>query len=131
MLSGNVDEISRMVIAGWAADDAMPEQAVDVTIFVNGCRMAQTTCMRLREDLVQSNRYGSGRHGFRYEFSNPLRKDTEHRVLVVFSSTGEPVPRGNKVLSPLGGSPELAPLLVSGARPFRHDSTNEHLGDIA
>src|ERR1700704_5382546 len=44
MFHGHVDNVSRQQIEGWAADDAAPEQPIDISILVNGRRVAQVLC---------------------------------------------------------------------------------------
>jgi len=64
MIQGHVDRITRQVITGWAADTAAPDEQIDITIFVNGRKMAQLACDQPRPDLRHMGMYGEGRHGF-------------------------------------------------------------------
>ena len=60
MLRSHVDLISTACISGWAVDSARPDDPVDVSIFVDGRKLAQITCDQLREDLVGGYRQVRG-----------------------------------------------------------------------
>src|SRR5690242_17543729 len=69
---------------------------------------ARISCDRPRSDLERSGQYGSGRHGFFYEFPQPLPQGEETRVTVVFSATGAALGRGDWLLDDTGAT-ALAP----------------------
>src|SRR5579863_10632654 len=98
MLHGHVDEVSHQRVQGWAADDMRPDETLDVSIFVDGCKVAQVACDRRREDLAQTGQYGNGDHGFLYRFAEPLPASSETRLSVRFSLTGAPLGRGDCLL---------------------------------
>lgn len=112
MLQGHVDSISHERIEGWAADDAAPEQRVDVSILVNARLVARIACDLPREDLGRTGQYSDGRHGFVYEFPKPLPSAAETRVTVVFSEAGAPLARGDRMVSSQGVTvlPKAAPV---------------------
>jgi hypothetical protein len=112
MLIGHVDEISRTGVEGWAADDTRPDEAIDVSVFVDGRKIAQFACDRPREDLQETGQYGDGNHGFAYRFPTPLPTTAPVRLAVRFSSTGVPLVKGDCLLSDAGvaGIPPVAPL---------------------
>lgn len=95
MLQGHVDKISHQLVEGWAADSANPDDPVDVSIFVNGVKIAQVVCDRSREDLLQAALYGNGNHGFSYKFGDSLPAGTEARISVRFSQSGYPLVHGD------------------------------------
>jgi hypothetical protein len=98
MLYGHVDEVSHQRVQGWAADDTRPDEALDISIFVDGRKVAQVMCDRRREDLAETGQYGSGNHGFVYRFAEPLPTSSPTRLSVRFSLTGAPLGRGDCLL---------------------------------
>lgn len=98
MLHGHVDEVSRQRVQGWAADEKRPDETLDVSIFVDGRKVAQVECNRRREDLAQTGQYGNGHHGFMYRFAEPPPASNETRLSVRFSLTGAPLGRGDCIL---------------------------------
>ena len=102
MFHGHIDNVSRQQIEGWAADDASPEQSIDISILVNDRRVAQVLCDQPREDLRRTRQYGAGRHGFLFRFPEPLSEKTEVRVTVLFSETGAPLARGDWLVDDAG-----------------------------
>ncbi|MGA3402480.1 MAG: hypothetical protein ABSC95_24990 [Acetobacteraceae bacterium] len=99
MIQGHVDRITRQVITGWAADTAAPDEQIDITIFVNGRKMAQLACDQPRPDLRHMGMYGEGRHGFRYEFAPPLPTAEAARIAVRFAESGAWLGHGNALLA--------------------------------
>ena len=99
MFYGHVDNVSRQQIEVWAADDAAPEQPIDISILVNGRKVAQVLCDHPREDLRRTKQYGSGRHGFLFQFPEPLSEGTKARVTILFSQTGAPLVRGDWLMN--------------------------------
>jgi hypothetical protein len=108
MFHGHIDSISPLSIDGWAADAANPDESVDVSIHINMRFAVRITCDRPRSDLKRSGQYGSGRHGFFYEFPEPLPQDETTRVTAVFSATGAALGRGDWALD-VNGPTALAP----------------------
>ncbi len=123
MQVGHVDRITRRSVSGWAAESDDMDQAVTVTILVNGERYDHVVCDRLREDLRIRGSYGNGLHGFLHEFSPPLPEGAELRVAVRFADTGQPVWNGDAVLPRGGGDaimlppPPQAPMLPAPTSP--------------
>jgi hypothetical protein len=95
---GFVDEITRHRVAGWAADPPYPDDPVEVSIFVDGRKVAQLVADLLRPDLARSGMYGSGRHGFIYHFSPPLAEDADVKVAVRFALSGDLIDGGAGLL---------------------------------
>lgn len=117
MLHGHVDEVSRRAIQGWAADDANPGTALDVSIFINGRKIAQVACSRPRQDLRQTGQYGDGNHGFAFQFAQPLSDDEETHLSVRFSQTSGSLTRGDCIIA-ADGIRVIPPLLpLSPAEP--------------
>jgi hypothetical protein len=116
-LAGYVGMIESGVVAGWAADTAVPDGVVDILIYVDGKRVARVACDIFREDLLRSGRFGQGRHGFRYEFSPPLPAALQLRVCVRFAATGAVLRDASKTL----GEAPLRPILVTA--PGRSGTT--------
>lgn len=88
MLEGYVDQVTPQGVSGWAADDEVPDRIIEVLIFVNGTKVARVTCDRLREDLRRTERFGEGRHGFRYSLEDAIPDDAAVDVGVHFADTG-------------------------------------------
>jgi hypothetical protein len=118
MLRGHIDTITCERVEGWAADEADPDRAVDISVYVDGRKVAQATCDRPRRDLEQTGQYGAGDHGFRYEFAEPLPAGTITRVAVVFCENGCPLARGEWVLYADGRSDVVAPDVPRGDEPL-------------
>jgi hypothetical protein len=95
MLHGHVDAITRRGIRGWAADDERSDQAVQILIFVDGCKLAQIGCVTPRPDLLQLGIFGLGPHGFAYEFPEQLGDTSEKRVSIRYARTGKLLNRGD------------------------------------
>lgn len=113
MLHGHLDEVSHQSIQGWAADDARPDEPVDISVFIDGRKVAQVACNRPREDLAQTGQYGNGRHGFSYRFGTALSQVKDIHLSVRFSQSGASLSRGECILNSKGVRVllEPAPLL--------------------
>jgi hypothetical protein len=98
MLRGHVDLLTSTVLAGWAVDLTRPNEPVDICVFVDGHKLVQLTCNRLREDLIGDGGLGNGRHGFRYNPYPPLTGPAPRRVTVRHASTGRILGKGDVVL---------------------------------
>lgn len=97
MRGGHVDAISRRVVAGWAADPEQPGDRLTVTITVDGQTLGEVVADRLRNDLASLGRFGDGRHGFSFEYPEPLDTAREHVVRVAFPD-GKLLPNGEQRL---------------------------------
>src|ERR1700712_2598819 len=95
MYQGHVDRITRQSVTGWAAETTTPDEYVDISIFVNGRKLAQIACDEARPDLRDIGPYGKGRHGFRYEFKPPLPDAPQVAVAVRFADSGTLLGNGN------------------------------------
>jgi hypothetical protein len=100
MLRGHVDGLTRKRVVGWAAASDSPELIVEVSVFVGDIKIAQIACNSPRSDLQKLGTFGDGAHGFRFEFPEPLAKDTDQRVMIRHSDTGELLNNGEIVLRP-------------------------------
>lgn len=107
MRGGHVDAVSRRVVAGWAADPERPGERLTVTIEVNGAAAGTVVADRLRNDLASLGRFGDGRHGFSFEFAEPLPPATEHVVRVTYED-GVRLPNGEQRI-PAAAAPRPAP----------------------
>jgi hypothetical protein len=115
MRGGHVDAISRRVVAGWAADPDRPEDRLTVSISVNGQHLGDIVADRLRNDLASLGRFGDGRHGFSFTFSEPLADDADHVVRVVYQDDGAKLPNGEQRIAATTAPPPPPPPPV--ARP--------------
>jgi hypothetical protein len=98
MLRGNVDRVTRASVSGWAAREDSPDGAVDVSIYIDGGKVAQIKCTSPRPDLKQLGIFGDGAHGFRFEFSDPVEADADRRVTVRFSDGGKLLGNGDVLI---------------------------------
>ena len=98
MLRGHVDMVSRQLISGWAASTSDPNEVLGVSIFVDDQKIGQVDCALPRADLQQLGTFGHGMHGFRFEFAEPLGRDSDKRVTVRLSATGRPLAEGDILL---------------------------------
>lgn len=98
MLRGHVDTVTRRIIAGWAADDEIPDETIQILVLVDGRKLAQIACDAPRPDLMQAGSFGHRPHGFTYEFPQPLGDASDRRVSVRYARTGNLLNRGDAVI---------------------------------
>lgn len=81
-LIGNIDSVNEKGVSGWVFDKANPEQAVEISVYIDnlcyGCFFAHF----YREDL-KSIGYGNGYHAFDVSFPAQLRDNRQHTVTVI------------------------------------------------
>ncbi len=121
MRGGHVDAISRRVVAGWAADPDRPDERLTVSISVDGAHLADVVADRLRNDLASLGRFGDGRHGFSFTFTDPLAEDADHVVRVVYQDDGSKLPNGEQRIAataPARPSPPPQAARPQEARPL-------------
>jgi len=117
MRGGHVDSLSRRAVSGWAADAERPALRLTVSITVGGAHLADIVADRPRNDLASLGRFGDGRHGFVYNFPEPLAADRDHEVVVSFAEDGKPLPNGRHTLARAQGFPRgAAPGAAGGPR---------------
>jgi hypothetical protein len=95
-LRAYVDEITRSGALGWALDTDRPGEALSITVKVNGREVARCTADRYHDGLEE---YGSGNHGFLFEFDPPLSVFEGHTVEIAVVDPLRPIPMGSKKLS--------------------------------
>src|SRR6476659_5892041 len=95
MYRGHIDAVTRSEVSGWAASDERPDEVVEVSVFIDGRKIAQIQCDSPRPDLYQLGVFGAGMHGFRFAFAEPLGRDSDKRVTVRISATGKPLNNGD------------------------------------
>lgn len=136
-----VDECTRERIKGWAASEARPDEVFDISIFVDGRKVAQVPANIPREDLAKTGRYGDGARGFFHAFDPPLPDGRDVRVTAIYARTGVLVNDGDLRLvgdrverierpPPLSeGEPRLLPMPVEPRPLFDflglHDGAEE------
>jgi hypothetical protein len=99
MHQGHVDRITRQFVSGWAVDTSTPDEEVEITIFMDGRKLAQIACNEPRADLRSMGPFGDGRHGFRYEFKPPLPDVNPISIAVRFAESGTLLGKGTAVLA--------------------------------
>ena len=107
MLHGHVDQVTRSLASGWAADSARPDEPIAVSIFVDGSKAAEVVCDVPRSDLGQKGLYGRGAHGFAHTFDPPLSQDSAKKVCIRFAQAGEILGHGNVVFAPFQPAAEI------------------------
>jgi hypothetical protein len=118
---GRVDEISRGVITGWAADSDPPGRPADVAILVDGLERTRLTPSLYRPGLKELCPGSTGRFGFQYRFNPPLAAFRDIHVSVRFVANGQTLNRGERLLSKVRAHSALPspdskiPVLVNGA----------------
>lgn len=90
-----VDECTRQTVSGWAASETNPDEVFDLSIFVDGRKVAQVPANLPREDLAENGLYGDGARAFSYEFDPPLPSDRDVRITLTYARTGVPVTGGD------------------------------------
>jgi hypothetical protein len=120
---GHVDEISRKMVVGWAADNEQWEREVEVAVFVNGKLAARFFANQFRDGLKGSvSKDATGKYGFEYLFEPSLSIIEEQKIEVKAVGASQLLPNGSKVLKapPKLQSP-LIPILVTS--PGRSGTT--------
>ncbi|MSP01628.1 MAG: hypothetical protein EXR07_11360 [Acetobacteraceae bacterium] len=98
-LAGYIDEISRARVRGWAAGTDRPEDAVSISIFVNGVHRGVCLTTHERDDVILPNGEPAiGKCGFDFMFDPPLSAFLEHRVAVSETWSALPFENGLRVL---------------------------------
>ena len=122
MRGGHVDAISRKFVAGWAADPEQPGHRLALTVTIDGVFAGETVAERLRPDLARLGRFGDGRHGFNFTFTEPLDPTQDHVVLVRYASDGVLLPNGEQRI-PRGAQHDEAAATAGRRRAIAGDMT--------
>ncbi len=72
-LRGHIDEANRERLRGWAQDTGQPDQAVCLSIAVDGEVVGRVVANAYRDDL-ERHAIGNGRHAFEHVFQPPLSR---------------------------------------------------------
>jgi Sulfotransferase family len=114
---GRIDEISRRVVTGWAADTDNAEAQLEIAIIVDGARAASVRTTEVREGVKRLLPGSDGRCGFRFRFEPPLSVFDEHSIEVrVASADGVLVPGGTvKLPRPCLPASPLLPVMVTSS----------------
>jgi phytanoyl-CoA hydroxylase len=83
---GYLDRIVSGWVCGWAWDSALPEDAVEIDVYVDGVRHTTASAELYRPDLETAGK-GNGRHAFEVDLSERLRDEQEHQVSVRYART--------------------------------------------
>ncbi len=97
-LIGRVDEISRGIVSGWAADSQPPGSPADVAIVVDGVERIRLTPSLYRPGLKDLCAGSTGHFGFSYRFNPQLPAFRENSVSVRFVANGQTLARGERLL---------------------------------
>lgn len=98
-LLGHVDEISRSVVVGWVVDAGRPNEAVSVSIVVNGVHRGMCLTSLPRSNVVLPNGEKANKEcGFRFAFEPPLSPFIEQRIDVIETWSAVVLPNGSRTL---------------------------------
>lgn len=78
---GHIDQVSKKIISGWAADRLNPDAELKVIARGSSGRCIETVANIFREDLQKAG-YGHGRHGFLIDISGWSVEDGEIEVVI-------------------------------------------------
>ncbi len=76
-----------VALGGWAIDEDDLDRQIDLSIFMDGRKIAQVRCDVLRADLVEAGTFGTKGHGFNLPLDPPLTPDRPRRFTVRFTET--------------------------------------------
>jgi hypothetical protein len=116
-LIGHVDEISRKMVVGWAADNEHWDREVEIAVFVNGKLVGRFPAAQFRDGLKGSlSAEATGKYGFEFIFEPALAVLDEHKVEVKVVGAPQLLPNGAKTLKapPQLQSP-LTPIMVTSS----------------
>lgn len=122
-LRGNLDNVIREGIRGWAQDREAPDQAVDLIVKVDGVLVQRFVATAFRRDLLLA-KIGDGNHAFEIQFNAALSPE-RHVIEVLRERDGARVPGTPYVLeadSAVAAPSAKAPLPLRG----RVDSVERH-----
>ena len=112
---GNVDEISRRRVIGWAYDRDAPEATLAITILINGRELGRCPANLQRDGLKQHlGGNATGLYGFEFCFDPPLSVFDEYSVEVKVAGAEYPLPSGARVLpAPARAKARLEPIIIT------------------
>jgi hypothetical protein len=115
---GHVDEISRAVVTGWVTDTERPNEAVSVSILVNGVHRGMCFATLSRPGLILPGGAAVPEAcGFHFVFDPPLSPFVELRIDVVETWSAKAVLNGSLILprprSSHDDGARIAPILVT------------------
>ncbi len=115
MPEGNVDDLTRIAVSGWALDRADPERRVEVLIRLDGQEVARFPAAKPRRFGNKAAPGGTELPcGFQYRFDPPLSLFRQHRVEVRFADGGKPLPGGVREFTcPAFGPMARRPVIVN------------------
>ena len=125
-MHGHVDRVTRNCIMGWAGKADSPEQAVELSVLVNGRQAGRIIANQQSNNLCNVFSGATGKYAFRYDFDPPLSLFTTQHIEIIVSETSERLPNGQHIIGPIsiGGNLNLAsptsrqtltPILVTSA----------------
>jgi hypothetical protein len=111
---GHVDDITLERVIGWAADPDRPNDAIELTIAVDGTPYCTLLADLAREGLTTLFPGATGRYGFEHYIVPPLSSRRSHTIEVVIADTGALLPNGSRTIAAPGERHEgLAPLIIT------------------
>ncbi len=105
-LRGAIDVADQTRIAGWVNDPWLPEQSLEVQLFIDGNFVASQLADRHREDLVTAGVTTRPNHGFSFDLQQFNVQSGKHsaQVYAVREAAG-----ASKILIPVVASPVTFP----------------------
>ncbi len=96
-LRGFLDLIAPKRIGGWAMDENDLDRQIDVSIFMDGQKIAQLTCDIERPDMIELGTFGTKGHGFSLSLDPALTPNQPRRVTARFTETGRLLNNGDRM----------------------------------
>lgn len=87
MIKGAVELVTATHVSGWAVEESMPAQPLDVQVLLGGAEIARAIAESFRADLKDAG-LGPGRHGFRIAFATPLSTEAREKIEVRATDPG-------------------------------------------
>ena len=99
--SGYVDRVDQDIISGWAANTVLADQPVNLSIYINGARVAMVRCDGLRADAIAAGFAGARKFVFELK---PFLKPGRNHVEVGFEQINLLVPNGSHQIDQSGSA---------------------------
>lgn len=96
VIVGFVDEVSSTAVSGWAKAEGRDE-FVTVVAYQDGLELGRSTADHFRQDLLDAS-FGSGSHGFRIDFVQPVESTDNVSVQIESDSNTVTLPFSNRVI---------------------------------
>lgn len=104
LLRGAIDVADQTRVSGWAHDPQLPDQPLEVQLFIDDQFIATQTASQRRDDLVRAGAAKLPNHGFRFDMTAVGLAGGRHAAQVY---AVRPAAGTNKILLPLAKQPVI------------------------